>query len=90
MEQERSYSKDRIAPESLRPSRSAFVMHGTRNGRFVAITIRVPGSSWVCHPARDEGEWFYFSAHHKHKARPVAPRWVRKAAKMALRRWLTT
>jgi hypothetical protein len=70
----------------------AEVLHGTFKGAFVAITITVRGSAWVCHPRKDGSEW------HKRKQpgraatspdKAVPPRRIRKAAKLALRTWLS-
>ncbi len=65
----------------------AFVMHGQKQGVFVALTIRVSGSAWFCRPAKDGDEWAYRSATTK-APRTKPPRWVRKEAKLALRRFL--
>jgi len=86
-----AYSTRLLPAPEPRASRRAFVMHATFQGRFVALTIRVPGSSWVCHPSKEGDDW--------RKPRPYPtmsqalklgspPRWVRKEAKLALRRWL--
>lgn len=82
-----AYFADTVRAESYGRSRKAVVMHGTYQGRFVAITIRIPGSQWVCHPHPGGDEWGKPRWHGTKKVgRP--PRWVRKDAKMALRRWL--
>lgn len=80
----------------------AEVLHGSQQGRFVAITINIRGTSWYCHPRTDGNEWgqrarrmVYLKKEGRwlRVAKPSRlgqpPRWVRKAAKMALRRWLT-
>lgn len=67
----------------------AEVLHGTwgLRGVYVAITIRVKGSAWVCHPHKSGDDWL--KAHgSKATQRTRPPRYIRKAAKMALRRWL--
>ncbi len=85
---------NRLRPAQWWPGhRAAYVMHGTFQGRFVALTIRIPGSRWVCHPHPEGDDWTEPACHQSgryhwppSKRRP--PRHIRKAAKMALRRWL--
>lgn len=82
------------APDRLRfwgrPTRPASVLHGELAGQWVAITIRVHGSNWVCHPHPSGDSWGYQRRTKYGKRRETGrpPRWVRKAAKMALKRWL--
>ena len=81
------YYADRVRPVCFHWSRPrcAHVLHGTHRGRFVAITIRIPGTGWICHPSPDGDIWNRTrGTSHKNP-----PRSVRKAAKMALRRWLS-
>lgn len=88
------YFTNLVMPDSEWSNRlPAWVMHGTMQGRFVAITIRVRGSRWVCHPHPEGDEWQEPTCHQpgRHHWPPSPnrpPRHVRKAAKMALRRWL--
>ncbi|BDU72312.1 hypothetical protein [Mesoterricola silvestris] len=71
----------------------AQVLHGTwgLRGVYVAITIRIKGSAWVCHP-KNSGDKWHIEGRYGSKvalwenARP--PRSIRKAAKMALRHFL--
>lgn len=69
----------------------AEVLYGTFQGKFVALTILVRGTGWICHPEMEGDEWTprkACKAFPKTYAAKRPPRWVRKAAKMALRRWL--
>lgn len=70
----------------------AEVLHGTFQGRFVAITIRVRGSRWVCHPHPEGDEWAITGRGRALRGRNGRgpSRHVRKIAKMVLRRWLNS
>jgi hypothetical protein len=82
------YMTDRVrASASCWGKQITGVLHGVWQGKFIALTIRVQGSAWICHPHRlSPDAWNNRNAHGKDTRNP--PRWVRKAAKMALQRWL--
>jgi hypothetical protein len=81
---ETCYSTTRIPAE--RPGQVATVMHGTFQGQFIALSVRVRGSQYVWHPDKKDPWWAPYPPIGKIRLQPS--RRVRKAAKMALRRWL--
>ena len=87
------FTASRVRPSlsSWDPRRhAAEVLHGTYRGMFVALTILVRGSSWVCHPQKDKTEWHRRNRYGGARARlgqGRPPRRIRKAAKLALRRF---
>ena len=71
----------------------AEVLHGTWGARgvYVAITIRIRGSAWICHPKKSGDEWHKVGRYGAKVAlweNAVPCRRIRNAAKMALRHFL--
>ena len=92
MQHEHYFTASRIRATPMFGRRpEAEVLHGTYQGQFVALTIIVKGSSWICHPQLGKIQW-----HRRNRwggarvslGRGTPPRHIRKAAKMALRRFL--
>lgn len=92
MQHEYYFTASRVHASPLLGHRpEAEVLHGTYQGQFVALTIIVRDSTWICHPQKAKTQW-----HRRNRwggarvslGRGVPPRWVRKAAKMALRKWM--
>jgi hypothetical protein len=83
-----NYTTTRLPPPVSRFAK-AEVLHATLRGQFVAVTIRVRGSCWVRYPDTDGNDWSR-SAPRRTRYGQRSPRHIRKAAKMALRRWLDT
>ena len=71
---------------------AATVLYAVGKGLYHAITIRVRGSRWICHPHPEGDEWVEPTCHqpgrdHWPPSENRPSRRVRKTAKMALRLW---
>ena len=88
------YWTDRVRARSMwdphRPK--AEVLEGQMGARFVAITIRIRDSRWICHPYKTKDRWsrdrFLKPSRTSDEPARRVPRHIRKAAKLALRRFL--
>ncbi len=92
MQHEHYFTTNRIRATRLFGRRpEAEILHGTFQGMFVALTIIVRGSTWICHPRKAKSEWERrnrWGGARVSLGRGNPPRHIRKAAKMALRKWM--
>lgn len=69
---------------------AAEVLPASFQGKWVALTIRIRGSAWICHPRTEGDDWCRDSRSRPERPGERPPRHVRKAAKLALLNWLRT